>query len=243
MTLAINNVKNSTTEVSRAIEQTENHAGNSKSVIQKTIQSIMDLADNVHIAFDSITELQNQMGDIEGILNTITGISDQTNLLALNAAIEAARAGEAGRGFAVVAGEVRTLSQNTHAATNDIKNLIGQLQTSSSTTKQVIEKSQTEAGNTVTKAGESNNALVMISSAVKELTELSSNIASTTQQQSDVAHNLEGNIDKYLDTAEHSQQRAEKVSDTSANLHDLAVELQGLVMGLKVSEKGKLSIH
>ena len=48
-----------------------------------------------------IGELARKSSEINGILETITGIANQTNLLALNAAIEAARAGEHGRGFAV----------------------------------------------------------------------------------------------------------------------------------------------
>jgi methyl-accepting chemotaxis protein len=81
-----------------------------------------------------ISEQMNQLGaaakEIGKVTETITEISSQTNLLALNATIEAARAGSAGKGFAVVANEIKELAQQTATATEDIKNKIAGVQSS-----------------------------------------------------------------------------------------------------------------
>src|SRR2546423_14467342 len=68
----------------------------------------------------NISELSRAAGRIGDVVKLITAIANQTNLLALNATIEAARAGEAGRGFAIVASEVKSLSNQTAKATEEI---------------------------------------------------------------------------------------------------------------------------
>lgn len=75
-------------------------------------------------ARDRLTELSEVVVRIGDVSRLITSIAEQTHLLALNATIEAARAGEAGRGFAVVAGEVKSLADRTHEATDEITGMV-----------------------------------------------------------------------------------------------------------------------
>ena len=88
----------------------------------------------------SMKELQDNVGDVKNITQTIFAISSQTNLLALNASIEAARAGEAGKGFAVVADEIRDLSEKTRKETENIAVILEALNKCANQTSAAVER-------------------------------------------------------------------------------------------------------
>jgi len=89
--------------------------------IEQVVAEISKLSDIVHSLEDAV----NTIGAVTG---KIKSIADQTNLLALNAAIEAARAGEYGRGFAVVADEVRKLAADSRKSTDEINQIVTNVQ-------------------------------------------------------------------------------------------------------------------
>lgn len=91
----------------------------------------------VRTSYTTVSELQENISQINSFLDGITQIAGQTNLLALNAAIEAARAGEQGKGFAVVAEEVRKLAEQSSNTVKDINSIIG---TINEKTKTAVEK-------------------------------------------------------------------------------------------------------
>lgn len=97
-------------------------------VVEKLGNTTVANMENINTLQDSVGVLEQKSQNITNIIATITGISGQTNLLALNASIEAARAGEAGKGFAVVADEIRQLSEQTKDATEEIRDLVTEIQ-------------------------------------------------------------------------------------------------------------------
>lgn len=84
-----------------------------------------------------ISELSKKSIEIGQVVEFINGSTKQVNLLALNASIEASRAGEAGRGFSVVANEIKKLAELSKQSTDQIGNLIKDVQVN-------IEKAVTE---------------------------------------------------------------------------------------------------
>jgi methyl-accepting chemotaxis protein len=79
------------------------------------------------MAMSLVYKLDNVMqhiASIESFISRIHKITRQTSTLAFNAKIEAARAGEAGRGFSVVSDEVKQLSREIAALSDEMRTKI-----------------------------------------------------------------------------------------------------------------------
>jgi methyl-accepting chemotaxis protein len=149
----VQTVSNSAEEMSTTISEIANNSANARSITADAVQQS-------NSASKQISELGQAAQEIGKVIDTITEISEQVNLLALNATIEAARAGDAGKGFAVVANEIKELARQTADATNEIKNRVESIQSSTKGTISEIES--------ITKIVDSVNEIVfMIAGAVE----------------------------------------------------------------------------
>jgi methyl-accepting chemotaxis protein len=132
----------------------------------------------------AIERLAEETATIGKVLTVIRGIAEQTNLLALNAAIEAARAGELGRGFAVVAEEVRSLAQRTAGATEEIQQLIGNLQRAARQSLETMRAQVQHAETTAQQAAAADGALDQVVASIRGIAGMAERIADATAQQS-----------------------------------------------------------
>lgn len=186
---------------------------------------IIDINSVSHMMQDfagTVVRLESSSGKIREILGTVQAFAAQTNMLALNAAIEAARAGEHGRGFAVVADEVRTLAGKVRGAADQIDELVGEMgsavtQTASGTQDMIgsSEKAQKKIGASTEKFADmvtgfesSHSDLLMISSAIEEMS--ATNME--TRERSMEIRDLSLSINQDMDSAFH---QAESMRDAS----------------------------
>ncbi|MDD2973351.1 MAG: methyl-accepting chemotaxis protein [Lachnospiraceae bacterium] len=153
-------------------------------ILQTGMKTMDTLSENVknstnvsQSAIDNIVKLSDESKEINSITHTINEIADQTNLLALNASIEAARAGDAGRGFAVVAEEIRKLAEQSLQASNQISDIIQNVQRKMDGTVETVKK----AGSIVASQEESLNQTVNTFEDIKfQMISLTDNIEKIT---------------------------------------------------------------
>ncbi len=237
---SVNEMAATVQEISRNASNAAEHANKAnqqaiegKSVVDKTIHTIENLASGVEKSAEVIARLEKDSDQIGAVLDVIRGIAEQTNLLALNAAIEAARAGEQGRGFAVVADEVRSLASRTQTSTEEINAMISRLQSGSKEAVKVMEDSRSIAKDSVEQAGNAGKALESITSAVNEINALNMQIEHATQQQSEVAEGINENVTRISQSAHETASSADELTRSSNTVHELANKLTDLMSAFK----------
>ena len=216
------------------IKHADDEAERVKGISARNRQTIELLASEVDSASQVINQLQQDSASIGGILDVIRGIAEQTNLLALNAAIEAARAGEQGRGFAVVADEVRTLASRTQESTSEIQTMIEALQTGAGKAVTVMDAGKSKASDCVNQSEEADQALEVITHAVHEAFDRSSQIATAAEEQSVVAHEISENLESIVTIAEQTTAGSQQTATSSSEVARLAEELQQSVQEFKL---------
>ena len=193
-----------------AAKQSDDDAKQVEQVVNESKQSINNLAKGVTEASDALVSLEKNTENVGSILDVIRGIAEQTNLLALNAAIEAARAGEQGRGFAVVADEVRTLAGRTQESTEQIQNMITELQKGSNAAVSVMAQSREQADASVAHAEQASEALSRIAGSISHISTMATQIASSMDQQSGVSDDITSSISNISDAAQSTSSNAEQ---------------------------------
>lgn len=195
-----------------------------------SIRKAMRQMEEINVKVGDSTNLVGGLGErskeIGQIVDTIAQIAGQTNLLALNAAIEAARAGEHGKGFAVVAEEVRKLAEQSQNATQNIAELIGQIQTDTAKAVEAMLEGNREVKigtEVVNEAGEiftQIETLIEKVNAEVEYSRQAIEAINTADQSLDKAVRSVGEIGK--DVAAETETVSAATQEQAASMHEMA---------------------
>lgn len=235
MSATIQEIARNASNAAESANNADDEAASGNRVMNDTIGTINNLAQEVERTFEFITKLKQESDGIGAVLDVIRGIAEQTNLLALNAAIEAARAGEQGRGFAVVADEVRTLASRTQESTQEIQDMIENLQSGTNEAVSVMEQGKKRAEVSVEQSAEAGSSLSSIAGVVDNIKEGSTQIATAAEEQSATAEEINRSIMNISNISGDNAASAQQTAQASEDLARLANELQNLVNNFKVA--------
>ncbi|GAA5215279.1 methyl-accepting chemotaxis protein [Corallincola platygyrae] len=219
MGATIDEIAKNTEMAAANAEETNRNAEAGRSEVDATVNRIRSLSERLVESSDVVSQLEHDSETIGSVLDVIRGIAEQTNLLALNAAIEAARAGEQGRGFAVVADEVRNLAMRTQESTQEISNIIENLQARTHDIVGLMGSCREEGMGSAEQAETAGELLGQITADVTHIMDMSTQIATAIEEQSHVAAEVNRNVTNIRDIASQS---VEDSNDNARATNDVA---------------------
>ncbi len=203
-------------------------AGAGRRAVRDALGGLETVRGQVESAAAAILALADQARQIGEIVATVNDVAEQTNLMALNAAIEASRAGEHGQGFAVVAGEIKELALQSKKATEQVKQLLGELQNATNTAALASEhgaKAAAQAGKVALEAGA---AIDGLDAALAQAAEESVGIAAAAAEQSAGMGTVSASMARLEEATRQRTEALAALGDAVAALDGIGQRLEGL---------------
>ncbi|OYT85073.1 MAG: chemotaxis protein [Pseudomonas sp. PGPPP4] len=219
-------------QVADETTQGAEQARSSLASMDGTMQRMVAATDSINAKLAALSEKSSH---INKVLTTITKVADQTNLLSLNAAIEAEKAGEAGRGFSVVATEIRRLSDQTTAATDDIEQMLKDMNSAVSASVMGMDKFSEEIRRSVQEVASVSDQLAEVIEDVQKLPARFDIVLEGMQSQAVGAGQIAETITQLNDSTQQTTEALKATSEAVQYLQQAAQDLQSSVATFSVT--------
>lgn len=200
-----------------------------------TVQNILSLRETVGETAKKVKRLGESSQQISRVVSLINQIAIQTNLLAINAGIEAARAGEEGQGFAVVAEEVGELAVRSAAATQEIEQIVENIQRETSEVVQAMEIGTTQVVEGTHIVEEAKQSLSQILDVSRQIDSLVQSISTATASQVETSQSVSQLMKDIAAVSQRTSDSSRQVSESLQQTVEISQQLQETVETFKVS--------
>lgn len=231
----VENVVSLIGEMITLVEKTQSHSGVSAEDLKSLVNTAATMSQLSTELENVLENFRQEFEMVKQETGTIEKITNQTNLLALNASIEAARAGEAGKGFAVVADQIRTLSTETHASSDQIRDALSRLDATSAKMTSSIEETLkliqitlekvTQTGDNVNQIASDSvqlgNHIQVVDNAIKEVESSNTQLVSNMEQVSNIVDTITTCITHSSRTSERMLSKYQETADNINTIEDV----------------------
>ncbi len=197
--------------------------------VARTVEGINHIRALMESVAESIIRLSEQTQAIGEIITAVSDLAQQSNLLAVNAAIEASKAGEQGKGFSVVAQEIKSLADQSKHATEQVRDILGDIQKATSASVMAAEQVSKAVDGGVKQAAESGESIRKLADSIAESAQAASQIAASSQQQFVGMDQIAMAMENIKQASQQNVSATKQAEQAAQNLHELGQKLKEMV--------------
>ncbi len=221
-------------EVAEIAQKAVDTSGQGLKSTELTVEKMSVIQNQMSSVQERVSKLSEHSQAIDRIISVVQDLADQSNLLAVNASIEAARAGEHGRGFAVVANEIKSHTDQSKQATQQIRKILEDTRARITEAVEAVELSSKAVTAGVEQAELAGESIRSLSEGVEQSAQAAALVQASSRQQAVGAEQVADAMTTIQQITQQNMDAVSQLESAAHNLSDLAGKVQSLLSAYRV---------
>ncbi|ACL06345.1 methyl-accepting chemotaxis protein [Desulfatibacillum aliphaticivorans] len=220
--------------VADTAESAAQHSESGEKATHDALMGMNHVKEEMEFIAESIVKLSEQTQSIGDIIDAVGDLANESNLLSVNASIEAAKAGEYGKGFSVVAQEVKNLADQSKQATGQVRTILNDIQSATSTAVMATERGSKAVDSGVGLSSQSGQTIQDLVESVNQAARAAAQIAASNRQQMAGMDQLSQAMTSIKDASLQNVDGAKQLEGAISDMHELGQRMKELAGKFKV---------